>query len=298
MAVLTDRDAPYGDEYQLNFCGEDTLLRKAEYIIEHPLYRYRPRFDRALDEIRTGRVYISDMDALNDPFDSSYAIYDSELKKELYPVEILLGCLEVYFGQHKGALVQLWQGDLKKDISVDHFLKIACSNFHIPRVRAFKAIKRFEGGFRRRHGRGYKVACFSETNNSIPMWAYYADNHKNICLEYDVNLLSPKDYILRQAFNKIHYTNYRPRDLHGEYSLVVKSDQWAHEKEWRLICRTKEEYLEVPCLSAVYLGIHFDDRKLDDVIYAIKDSGKKVKVFYCVADQTRYELKFIPLMGI
>lgn len=36
------------------------------------------------------------------------------------------------------------------------------------------------------------VACFSEVNNSFPMWGYYAADHKGICLGYNLYELVKK----------------------------------------------------------------------------------------------------------
>lgn len=293
MAIITDEDYPYWDEYLL-YLGEKALLRRAEYIIENPLYRYRQTLKWSLEEIRTGRIYISDMSEQNDPFDSSYAISDEELKKEMYEARRLLKYVEYYFDYMEfpdGMLEDLYGNGLDAEISIEDFIKRVSSVVGISENRIFTGIKRFLGGIQRRHCTGYKIACFSERNNSIPMWAYYAHNHEGICLEYDIRKLPPESE-LRKAFCKVHYSEHRPRDLYGAYSLVVKSSQWSHEQEWRLICKSRENYIEVPCLSAVYLGLRFNFEKADDIISAIKDSGKDVKLFCCEADQERYDLQF------
>ena len=31
----------------------------------------------------------------------------------------------------------------------------------------------------------YRSACFSQDNDNAPMWAFYGDNHKGICIEYN-----------------------------------------------------------------------------------------------------------------
>ena len=149
------------------------------------------------------------------------------------------------------------------------------------------------GSSQRRHDFGCKIACFSETPSSIPMWSYYANNHQGICLKYDVAKLGTDAYEseLKQAFCKIHYSDYRPKDLHGEYSLlVVKSSQWTHEHEWRLICKTEETYIPVPCLSAVYLGMRFAYEHFDEIVSAIKQNGNHIDLYQCEADREKYDL--------
>ena len=290
MAIITDRNDSYMNEYLLSCLGESTFFRKADYIIENPLYRYRPNLKWTLEEIRTGRIHISDMSEQNDPFDSSYAISDEELEREIYPAGTLLKAIRCF--DISDDETEILSGmDSDGDISVIEFVKTVSPWIKVPEQRIFARIKYLLGNILRHHGFGYKIACFSERKNSIPMWAYYADRHRGICLEYDVSRLPPESE-LRQAFCKIHYSEYRPRDRYGEYSLVVKSAQWSHEQEWRLICKTEEDHITVPCLSAVYLGTRFDAAEVDHVVSAIKDSGKEVKLFYCEVDQERYDLQF------
>ena len=150
----------------------------------------------------------------------------------------------------------------------------------------------------------YKIACFSENKDSIPMWAYYANNHQGICLEYDVQSLTGDNAKLKEAFCKVHYSEYRPRDIDVDdgrnRALIVKGSQWAHEHEWRLICKPKGNFVDLPCLSAVYLGVNFleDDNaeeKLDKLIKAIKKCGRDIKLYAGMADPEKYALMFAPL---
>lgn len=296
MEIIADGENLIRDEYIAEMCEKTPLFRRTDYIIESPLYRYRSNITWATDEIRGGHIYVSDMANQNDPFDASYAISDEDLKKEIYPVSIFLDSLAIFLGPPFFDSKRLWQGNLEEQMSMEEFIRSASEQIGISEHRAFMALKYYFGTLQRRHGNGYKIACFSETNLSLPMWAYYANNHRGICLEYDVHRLSSEYQKLRMAFCKVHYSEHRPRDLYGEYSLVVKSSQWAHEHEWRIICKSKENLIEVPCLSAVYLGMRFDREKVDDVISAIKNSGKDIRLFYCTADQERYALKFRELI--
>lgn len=116
---------------------------------------------------------------------------------------------------------------------------------------------------------GY-IKAFSEDAESELMWAYYANDHKGICIEYDFKQLAvntPWDSTYMnfwKHFFPIHYGKERigsskikdiiremrhmendellSRDHEVEgyiveiYPLLLhKSFSWAHEKEWRLV---------------------------------------------------------------
>lgn len=44
-----------------------------QLTIEQPLYRYRSYMKYIIDEIKNDHIYLSDIEQLNDPFDSSFA---------------------------------------------------------------------------------------------------------------------------------------------------------------------------------------------------------------------------------
>ena len=80
------------------------------------------------------------------------------------------------------------------------------------------------------------ITCFSEDPLAILMWAYYADRHTGVCLEFDTEVVS---WI--GAARQVQYTeNYpdlsflRP-DWDRTFSklILTKAKEWEHEKEWR-----------------------------------------------------------------
>jgi hypothetical protein len=118
--------------------------------------------------------------------------------------------------------------------------------------------------------------CFSETKLSMPMWSFYAGNHSGFAIEYNFN---------RIQYNVPHYNFYIqpviydnnikfPVNLIKKYlddakniklppfPMMVKSDQWAYEKEWRMFGkRTSTGDLEgnypeaKEHISAIYFGL-------------------------------------------
>lgn len=149
------------------------------------------------------------------------------------------------------------------------------------------------------------IACLSEVYNSILMWSYYADKHKGLCIEFDID--EP------QALEKVKYCNERPnahlediiKDFCGKlfaqgitfeknYDLVLselvlkpyitKSSDWSHEKEQRLIF--PEEVL---------VDRKYEKKKCDDGVERYFYNVKITKVFLgaAMSEEMKAEIRAI-----
>lgn len=95
------------------------------------------------------------------------------------------------------------------------------------------------------------TTCFSgETENNMPMWAHYANNHKGYCIRYKVTkpeLITPVFYeskrvaIASIATNLISAFHNKNEEQMLKYStlynlsLCCKHSLWEYENEYRLI---------------------------------------------------------------
>ena len=142
------------------------------------------------------------------------------------------------------------------------------------------------------------IKCFSEDYRSNLMWAHYADNHKGICVEYDLSLLDWKNDIWRHIF-PVLYENDRPFSAEAVLKIcdsqnwlnfdifqnaypseasilndalimyLFKGTEWEREKEWRIIYSKYQLYcnsgngvidnmIAFDCATAIYLGQRID----------------------------------------
>lgn len=85
------------------------------------------------------------------------------------------------------------------------------------------------------------VACFSEVNDSFPMWGYYAADHKGLCIGYDLRELVSK-YDCMPVIYTSELVTYKENDsdINILLSALTKSDEWKHEREWRIIKQSDE----------------------------------------------------------
>ncbi|AIO28457.1 DUF2971 domain-containing protein [Burkholderia cepacia] len=121
----------------------------------------------------------------------------------------------------------------------------------------------------------FRVCCFSKRNDNLLLWAHYAENHRGVCLEYDI-----PDETFKTRFFPINYSASQPViDRVNRYPVgdvnsgsllmdmkdavfLTKSEDWKYEEEWRMLRITerseeKGEKHEIPGnLSAIYFGLH------------------------------------------
>lgn len=136
------------------------------------------------------------------------------------------------------------------------------------------------------------MSCFTEDNDNLLMWSHYGDNHRGICVEYDIKKMITseeikhifpivyKEYICfnREYRNIASELKELERDIndgnvHDDQGylrnilplFVVKGTEWSYEKEWRLIYTKYQMYekdndnlykgiIDFPYISAIYLG--------------------------------------------
>lgn len=76
----------------------------------------------------------------------------------------------------------------------------------------------------------------------------------------------------------------------------MKGLQWAHEQEWRLFRKFGSEFVSLPCLSEIYLGVNFDPNKLYMIMDAVKKNGNAIKIFVLRPKIDTYGFYKIPLI--
>ncbi|QNL45149.1 DUF2971 domain-containing protein [Oscillibacter hominis] len=93
------------------------------------------------------------------------------------------------------------------------------------------------------------VSCLSESENSLLMWAHYANNHRGICVEYDLlainNMLKFTAVPVIYSGKRTCFDFLNPQSIENDtmklfiQSLTSKSPEWGYEQEWRIIRNQK-----------------------------------------------------------
>ncbi len=148
-----------------------------------------------------------------------------------------------------------------------------------------------------------KVLCFTKDSlklkklgyENLSMWAHYGDNHKGLCLEFDMSkfikenkdVINQKlfksikyeafnskkfnnhisiDYTKKNKFGKEKYLKGRFRKKYMNYLYFTKAKEWEHENEIRLLhfsSNKEKEYVSIKnSLKGIYFGVDFDEHYL------------------------------------
>ena len=78
---------------------------------------------------------------------------------------------------------------------------------------------------------GIGVCCLSETFDSSPMWAHYADGGNGVVIEFDTD----HDFFKQFTLAKVKYSKRRPVIGKDKNTIAVKGLDWSYEKEWRYL---------------------------------------------------------------
>ena len=122
------------------------------------------------------------------------------------------------------------------------------------------------------------------------MWAYYADSHKGVCLEFDIK----SDTNLSINCHKIQYSDVYIATGKAFDNYFRKSEQWMHEQEWRIVCHTDEEYISTTSLKSIILGCKTPIDQITEFILLAKE--RNLPVYQMNPSNSKYELVLTPIL--
>lgn len=146
----------------------------------------------------------------------------------------------------------------------------------------------------------YGISCFSEINNDLLMWAYYADGHKGFCLEFDTTM-APFATAKKVRYKKeapifspelfLESDSRKNNDFH-EIFLSTKFVQWKNEKVWRLIHKesgTKYTYSS-KALTGIYFGTKIDPTAMEIILTILRSQNPFIKFYKMEKDPSKFKI--------
>ena len=89
------------------------------------------------------------------------------------------------------------------------------------------------------------ISCLSESCDSLLMWAHYANNHKGICVEYELLEINKQLHFspipVLYSDKRADFFTFNQDTIDADTtrifieSITSKSSDWNYEKEWRII---------------------------------------------------------------
>lgn len=161
------------------------------------------------------------------------------------------------------------------------------------------------------------VVCLSERNDINPLWAHYADNHKGICIEYDLKncnnnflktLCLPIDYVEKRDNTRDLKSIIIDEDYENSLFIlktaITKSKDWEYEQEWRIIFLepfpnytdfySDKHYIKFIKPKSIYLGLDIDDKiekKIKDIC-----EFRGINLYKMVKEEFDFYLKPKPIL--
>jgi Protein of unknown function (DUF2971) len=133
----------------------------------------------------------------------------------------------------------------------------------------------------RKARRDSRVLCFSEAWDDELMWAFYADNHRGLCLVFDAQ------HEFFASAQRVHYVHspVEAENMKGPpdpYALV-KSTAWAFQREWRMVLKAAEaagDKLAFPrgALKAVIFGYRCLQSQIEEVTRVLVRGQYRVSI--------------------
>lgn len=273
------------------------------------IFRYRRcDTDYFLDELDNAinfqRVFLCSARNVNDPFEFAPAYEES-------PTEEVLRLLKKRFGNKPIVSREIFESFHGRRFSRQQYRKHA-RHFKTSNELA-KLLKQHALNSVNEQQKMECLACFSETDQSIPMWAHYTDSHKGICLEFR---LRPEDHSEDYPLpNKVIYSPIRPkittRDILAFMNMaelpdrehrsnktfdalhLKKADEWSYEKEWRVSARLggQSQYIKIPSISvsSIKFGVRADEEKIAEVLSRF---GHRVPVYRAELSKQNFDVHF------
>lgn len=259
---------------------------------------FRPT-EFAFKNLDEGTVFLASPEDFNDPFDSGLRMTVLPMLQHFLRTQDIEGSEKLAkLGVSQNDLASMLNGTVDEEVvermtsgesggSKDELRElIKVLPVVLERMNQDLMVGRTSQFFRR----ALKVTCFTESADSVLLWAHYAQDHRGFCVEYDIRSVDPglpQRRLLFPVFYNAERFDAGPSFLkamtgteryfpnHTFLAALHKGPDWAYEQEWRLVNPDgREQGFTIPMVTptAVYAGVRMSDehRKLVATICARK----------------------------
>lgn len=246
------------------------------------LFKYRRFCKDHIDALKRNVLWLSSPDRFNDPYDAAVRFDLDRLWVDNYTIEEFIGVIKERTKKKRNweppPLVHPIRSDQwRKKIFAELLMGMDSSS----KEKLIAYIRKF---FREHHNEqmqrmsrlfrsGFGVLSLSENCSSHLMWAHYSDSHKGFCIEYNISCVAPDDFLSRFCFPVFYtrklrdatryVTSKNTEDLNNLFGILMclmKNDEWAYEREWRIVdsvgARNANRELVMPTPSGIIVGLN------------------------------------------
>lgn len=275
---------------------ESPFLWTMDRRIDKPLYKYFGNLEYAEKAIRNNSIHLEKPADYNDIYDSATVTsgestanhWCSDIEVSLLFLPICLdNDMQQYLKEYNLNVICKECKNIKEilaKVSTILINKFPSATFE----NLYEIFLEKMGGPKIGNGSINGISCFSESNNSILMWAYYAMKHAGVCLKYDFDSVHNEYNNIANKLIKVDYTDHISKSKYFNY-LFTKSRQWEHEQEWRIAGHFgDEEFVDFPFLSGIILGCRMNES--DEKHFNTLACEHGLKLYKAIPSTERYEI--------
>ena len=229
-------------------------------------FKYRSLTERNIKMISESKIWLAEISSLNDPFECSLQFDSNDSLRLFYGNKNFHETFKSKFG------IELTQKEISKLTNSNdphETYKTICLNkgisLNLSKEEQFRKIQNKWVEIIEETNENMRICSFSELNSSLLLWSHYADEHKGICIEYN---LAEEDEIRPFLHPIVYREKIHKINTFEEFSVLtkigstlIKSKDWEYESEWRLtIFKQQNKFpqdMELAKPKAVYLGTRF-----------------------------------------
>jgi hypothetical protein len=276
------------------------------------LFKYLSFGERLLDQLLLDEVYYADPASFNDPLDCQPVVKADISEDELE--RLLTEMVMRRFGKEFDAAMKkvrlqgekvsarrtaLAESSAQKLIGD---IKYNAANPEIDdRLAHYRRqlTQTIEREMRKGYDRG--VLCLSRNFDSPLMWSHYADQHRGVCIEYDVSMLKPhelhevsygtsREVLTSQLRDFIFENSESARNAIDKACLLTKASEWRYESEWRMLGQLGSQASPVK-LKSIIFGMNCPSTLRHTIKMALKGRDEEVKFWVIKKPSNLFKLK-------
>ncbi|GEC73505.1 hypothetical protein SAMN05443543_104130 [Flavobacterium flevense] len=239
------------------------------------IFRYRPDNNFTLDEISNSYIYFPNSEKLNDPFDAN-----SEMLDIVYTPSEFQMLFETVFEN--------------MPLEARQYFK---KTFENKPEELFAFVNNSKQEFIGKFG----IACFTISELNLLLWASYANNHKGLCIQYNIEY--DKEYFsgIRQVeyFKNFEKIKYHPASNPDGFQDVLfkKFHLWSNEFELRLLKVNEGKFHhKKEAIRNIIFGLRASDEFKSEIVEIIRSKYQHVKLYQPLIFKESFEMGYQELI--
>ena len=221
-----------------------------EYKEQPPryVYKYYSNLKFAFDAISNDRIHLERPSDYNDIFDAAITIKANEFNQVNFNDSLLEMIIYFTHRDYKNIVKSIDKTEFENCKNLNDAFDIILR--YVPKEIVEETKECIASRMANTKPENNRIACFSEINDEILMWAHYANHLRGVCLVFDTTL----DQKLFSNLHKVNYSRFRHQNYNGSFNFYFeKSLEWSYEQEWRIVIEQDDEYISTKsCIGIIY----------------------------------------------